>query len=46
MIVPEGPFGLIVVQVVPQPTSNNRKGEFTFPRMLLSAVLYAYRIKI
>ena len=42
MIVPEGPFGLIVVQVVPQPTSNNRKGKFTFPRMPLSAVSVSY----
>ena len=40
LIVPEGPFGLIVVQVVLQPTSNIRKGEFTFPRMSLGAVLH------
>ena len=42
MIVPEGPFGLIVVQVVLQPTSNNRKRESTIPRMPLSAVSVSY----
>ena len=42
LIVPEGPFGLIVVQVVLQPTSINRKGESTIPRMPLSAVSVSY----